>query len=496
MWSGRVYVATENDTVYALSSSTGALVWSTHLGRPVPAGSLPCGDITPNVGITGTPVIDQSRGEIFVVADELVSGKPAHMLVGLSTTSGKSEVTQDVDPAGANTAALLQRTGLTLDAGQVVFGFGGNYGDCSTYRGWLVAVNEAGGMPKLFAVDAAAGESQGAIWMGGAAPAVDSSGHLWVSVGNGSVTSSTHAYDNSDSVLELSSSLQLLQFFAPSTWASNNANDLDMSTEPALLSDGQVVVAGKSRSVYLLNGAHLGGIGGQQAVLPAVCSNDIDGGIAAVVGTTVYLPCRSGIIAVQAARSPAALRLLWSSGAGGGPAHRRGGPGLDHRAERHAVRSRSRYGQGAAAGIDRRARQPFSDSERRRGLLLAPSGEHVVAFTTSASGGSARSAAQPGPSAGQATKPAGQTRDDVSWHHSWHCCRRSRGDRRDRLAGLATTGRQRPLAELSAAVSSTHPSRVAARASCARSCCWQEWPIRGRPWRADSRAARRGTATG
>ena len=82
--AGRVYVATENDTVYALSAATGAVVWSTHLGRPVPAASLPCGDIRPTVGITGTPVIDTSRGEIFVVADELAcrggapTGRPEH----------------------------------------------------------------------------------------------------------------------------------------------------------------------------------------------------------------------------------------------------------------------------------------------------------------------------------------------------------------------------------------------------------------------------------
>ena len=92
-----------------------------------------------------------------------------------------------------------------------------------------------------------------------------------------------------------------------------------MSTAPALLPDGQVILSGKSRIVYLLNGAHLGGIGGQQAVLNAACSQDIDGGVA-VQGTTVYLPCTSGIIAVRATQSPAALQLLWSSGTGGGPA--------------------------------------------------------------------------------------------------------------------------------------------------------------------------------
>ena len=61
-----VYVATEDDTVYALSSSSGAVVWSTHIASPVPASALPCGDITPSVGITGTPVIDPARSEIFV----------------------------------------------------------------------------------------------------------------------------------------------------------------------------------------------------------------------------------------------------------------------------------------------------------------------------------------------------------------------------------------------------------------------------------------------
>ena len=402
--AGRVYVATENDTVYALSSATGAVIWSTHLGTPVPAGSLPCGDITPTVGITGTPVIDQSRDEIFVVADELVHGKPAHLLAGLAADSGKREMTQDVDPAGVDTAALLQRTGLTLDAGRVVFGFGGNFGDCAAYRGRLVAVPEAGGSPADFTVDAAAGESQGAIWMGGAAPAVDSGGHLWVSVGNGSVYSAAHAYDDSDSVLELSSSLRLLQFFAPGNWAANNAQDLDMSTEPALLPDGQVILAGKSRIVYLLNGAHLGGIGGQQAALGSVCGADIDGGTA-VVGTTVYLPCLSGIIAVQAARSPAALRLLWSSGTGGGPPIVAAGlvwtigqNGTLYGLDPATGRVRQQASIGAPANH-------FPTPSVGDGLLLAPSAEHVVAFTASARAtATARPAATP---SAAATTPPG-----------------------------------------------------------------------------------------
>jgi hypothetical protein len=193
------------------------------------------------------------------VADEVVNGSPAHELVGLNTATGKTELTQGVDPAGSTPAALLQRTGLTLDAGHVVFGYGGNYGDCGSYHGWVLSVPEAGGTPAAFAVDSANGERQGAIWMGGAAPVVDASGNLWVTAGNGSVTSTSHAYDHSDSVLELSPSLTLLQYFAPSSWASDNARDLDLSSAPALLSDGQLIavrsrragagVCGSSRSI-------------------------------------------------------------------------------------------------------------------------------------------------------------------------------------------------------------------------------------------------------
>jgi outer membrane protein assembly factor BamB len=377
--AGRVFVATENDMVYALSSTTGAVEWSTHLGTAVPSGSLPCGDISPTVGITGTPVVDETRAELFVVADEVVDGRPAHELVGLDTATGKTELTQDVDPAGSTPTALLQRTGLTLDAGRVVFGYGGNYGDCASYRGWVVSVPEAGGTPDEFAVDSASGESQGAIWMGGAAPVVDAAGDIWVEVGNGSVYSSSHPYDDSDSVLELSPSLGLLQYFAPSSWPTNNANDLDMSTAPALLSDGEVVAAGKSRIVYLLDRASLGGIGRQQASLRDACGDDIDGGVA-VVGTTVYLPCLSGTVAVEASASPPGLRLLWSASAGGGPPVVAAGLvwtigqdgvlyGLDP--ADGAVRAHAAVGTPA---------NHFPTPSVGAGLLLAPSAQRVVAF--------------------------------------------------------------------------------------------------------------------
>jgi hypothetical protein len=183
-------------------------------------------------------------------------------------------------------------------------------------------------------------------------------------------------------MLELSASLKLLQFFAPTTWATDNSQDLDMSTAPALLSDGQVIVSGKSRIVYLLNGAHLGGIGGQQADLGAACSQDIDGGVA-VQGTTVYLACYSGIIAVRAVQSPAALHLLWSAETGGGPAIV--AAGLVWTIGQNGVL----YGLSPATGEVRQQASigapanHFPTPSVADGLLLAPTADQVVAFPAS-----------------------------------------------------------------------------------------------------------------
>jgi outer membrane protein assembly factor BamB len=309
---GLVFVATENDTVYALAAGTGRVVWSTHVGTPVASRSLPCGDISPSVGITGTPVIDASRHEIFAVADETVGGLPSHHLIGLATVTGAVELDQVVDPPGANTAAILQRTALNLSSGSVVFGYGGNAGDCSTYHGWVVGVPETGGTGTFFDVTSGPGEGRGAVWMGGAAPVVDQARNVWVATGNGNAGPGD-SYDGSDSVLELSSQLGLKQLFAPSDWASQNSSDQDLgSSPPALLSNGTVLQAGKASTAYELNQAHLGGVGGQIASVSVCPGASVDGG-EVIEGSVVYIPCQVGIEAVGVSSSPPGLRVLWSN---------------------------------------------------------------------------------------------------------------------------------------------------------------------------------------
>ncbi len=103
--TGRVFVATENDTIYALAANTGAVLWSSHVGTPVPSngsGTSPCaGDISPTVGITGTPVVDVGRGEIFAVADGDAFGVPAHVLVGLNIYTGSTMIDRGRRPTWA-----------------------------------------------------------------------------------------------------------------------------------------------------------------------------------------------------------------------------------------------------------------------------------------------------------------------------------------------------------------------------------------------------------
>ncbi len=92
-----VYVATENDSVYAVEALTGRLLWRSHLGNPVQGSSLPCGNIDPS-GITSTPVIDVATGTLYAVA---FLSPTHHTLFGLDVNSGRVKSQIGVDPPGA-----------------------------------------------------------------------------------------------------------------------------------------------------------------------------------------------------------------------------------------------------------------------------------------------------------------------------------------------------------------------------------------------------------
>ena len=279
----RVIVATEGDSLYALDPATGNVQWHTNVGTPVPQSTLPCGNIDP-LGITGTPVYDPATGLVYAVAE--VSG-PAHILVGVDVTNGQVKVRRSVDTDGMDPRAHQQRAALTLANGMVYIPYGGLDGDCSDYIGRVVASRTDGqGALLVYRVPTT---REGGIWATPGA-SVDADGNLFVSVGNGEVTSGQ--WDHSDSILKLSPTLKLLDAFAPTEWASENAGDVDMGSQgPVLLPNNFVFAAGKSGKGYTLHANALGGIGGQVDVQD-VCQSF---GGAATVGSTTYLPCIDGV---------------------------------------------------------------------------------------------------------------------------------------------------------------------------------------------------------
>ncbi|HET7530769.1 MAG TPA: PQQ-binding-like beta-propeller repeat protein [Mycobacteriales bacterium] len=278
---GLVVVATENNTVYALRPG-GAIGWRSHLAPPVPGSDLPCGNIDP-LGITGTPAYDAGRGLVFVVT-ETAGGR--HDLRALDVRTGRQRWVRNLDVVDRDRSAEQQRGAVLVAHGRVYVAFGGLYGDCGNYIGYVASVTTDGTGPVLH-YEVPSGREAG-IWAP-PGPVVDPrSGDLLVAVGNGSGTGGE--FDGSDSVLRLSPSLRRVALFAPSTWPEDNAADLDLGSMSPVPVTGHVVIAGKRGTVYLLS-PDLGGVGGQMATLDGCAAY----GGAATTGDAVVLPCSDGI---------------------------------------------------------------------------------------------------------------------------------------------------------------------------------------------------------
>lgn len=301
VYGSAVFVATENDTIYKLDAATGAVVWSTHLATPQPSSAAMCGNITPNVGITSTPVIDPATNRIYAVgAVTGADGAFHHDLFAVDLTTGQQAPGFPIgaDPPalpGADVVNQLQRTGLTLAGGRILIGYGGNSGDCSTYWGWLVSAPESGqgGLGTPFQVNKDFSPGEGAIWGGGSAPTVDAAGNVYLATGNGADANTTSDPEFGNAVVKLTTSATVLDWWAPSNWAAENKADQDLgSSNPALLPGGFLFEAGKDGSAYLLNGAKLGHVSAPTQMLAGFCSDVSDGGdVFDPANSTIYAPC-------------------------------------------------------------------------------------------------------------------------------------------------------------------------------------------------------------
>ena len=281
-----VVVATENNTLYALRAGDGGIRWRRHLGTPVPASALPCGNIDPT-GITGTPAYDAQTHLVFAATETTGS---VHTLHAVDLRTGRERWQRNLDVTGRDRAAEQQRGAVLVLHGRVYVAFGGRFGDCGDYVGYVTGVATSGrGRIDSYAVPT---DREAGIWAP-PGPVAGPGGEIYVASGNGAATGGR--YDGSDSVIALSPTLHRDQLFAPTSWAQDNAQDLDLgSSSPVIVPGGHIVIAGKRGTVYLLAARRLGGIGGEVATLTGCAAY----GGGATVGSTVVLPCIDGIRAL------------------------------------------------------------------------------------------------------------------------------------------------------------------------------------------------------
>jgi outer membrane protein assembly factor BamB len=330
-------LASEQDVVSALDAATGKIVWQRQLGTPVPLAQLPCGNIDP-LGVTGTPVIDPAARTIYVAAMTTPDGGATkrHQVFALSLDDGSMRGGWPVDVgatarSGATTfdaAVQNQRGALALVGGVLYVPYGGHFGDCGKYHGWLIGFPVSNpGRPSAWATAAAGGGT----W---APSGVASDGaSLFITTGN---TFGADTWSGGEAVLRFSPGPVLADWFAPSNWKELDAGDVDIGgTGPVLVDvpgampSALAVALGKDGKMYLVDRTHLGNIGGQVAVA-TVASDEIINAAAAYAtsrgsyvvfkGTGASCPRGQGgdLTAVRiAAASPPTLSTAWCASQNG-----------------------------------------------------------------------------------------------------------------------------------------------------------------------------------
>jgi hypothetical protein len=301
-----VFVATQHDSLYAFDADTSPCLqlWHANLidaahGANAGETSVPSGsgglvgsgnvDIGPEVGVTGTPVIDLSANTLYVVSKSAITSGPSFfqrlhaidLLTGNEKLSGPVTIAATYPGVGDgsstdtfNPRQQHQRSGLALVNG-VVYIVWASHEDAAPYYGWVVGYS-ASTLAQTNVLNVTPNVGYGGIWMAGSAPTVDSNNNLYLITGNAifDVTNGTAPNnDYGDSFLRLSSGLTVSSYFTPSNQAADNANDNDFGAGGAAivlnLNSGSlqhlVIGGGKDGSLYLLNGDSMGGLGDSNA---------------------------------------------------------------------------------------------------------------------------------------------------------------------------------------------------------------------------------------
>lgn len=271
--AGVLIAATESNEVQALDAATGRQLWGHSLGPAVSRSELRCGNINP-LGVTGTPVIDPRTQAVYVAAAVGGAQGVRHLVFALRLRDGTAlpgwpiDVAEELGRHGMSFNARDQneRGALTILDGRLYAPYGGHFGDCGTYRGWVVGLplND----PRAVVAWSTPARG-GGIWAPGGLATDGKS--LYAATGN---TFGASRWMGGEAVIRLSPDLktsgQARDFFAPEDWRSLDARDLDLGgVNPSLVdvpgpNGGRALVLalGKDGHAYLLERDNLGGIGG------------------------------------------------------------------------------------------------------------------------------------------------------------------------------------------------------------------------------------------
>jgi hypothetical protein len=282
-----VYVATQHDSVYAFDADgvTATPLWQTSFlssgVSTVPASDTgECCDISPEIGITGTPVIDAATGTLYVVAKTKEGSAYRQRLHALDVATGTEKFGGPVliqasvpgNGQGSSIGAVPfdplhenQRPALLLSNGVVYIAFG-SHGDVQPYHGWVLGY-DATTLQQTMAVNVSPNAQGGGIWQANGGPAADSAGNIYVVTGNGSFdTGNINRTNYGDSILKIRPTGTIADFFTPHDQATLNANNFDLGAAGAMLLPDQpgahphlMVSGGKNNTVYLVDRDAMGG---------------------------------------------------------------------------------------------------------------------------------------------------------------------------------------------------------------------------------------------